>query len=121
MYDYGHACQATGPEEVTRLFTHVTQCLLLHTLLHAFYDECNHLHSHCYNFDLRFIFDSCLFDLRPHTPFFIFGGRDPIVHFVTGTLLTLLNGANPYVRGNAVSNLQNVVYVALLFDFYPLQ
>jgi len=32
----------------------------------------------------------------------------------------LLNSTNPYVRGNAISNLQNDVYVALLFDFCPL-
>jgi len=41
MYDYGHVCQATGPEEVTSLFMHVAQFFLLHTLLHVFYDEYN--------------------------------------------------------------------------------
>jgi len=54
MNDYGQACEATGPEEVTSLFMHVAQFLLLNTLLHDFYDDCNHLHSHCCNFDLGF-------------------------------------------------------------------
>jgi hypothetical protein len=77
MYDYGHACQATGAEVVIILFIHVARCLLLHTLLHVCYDECNHLHPHCYNLAYGLV-DSCLFDLRPHTPFFIVGAEIPL-------------------------------------------
>jgi hypothetical protein len=120
MYDYGHSCQATGPKEVTSLFIHVAQFLLLHTLLHVFYDECNHFHFHCYNFDLRFGWFLLVWSATSYSILYL-RGRDPVVQFVIWNLLTLLNSANPNVLGNAISSLQNVVYVALLFDFCPLQ
>jgi len=48
---------------------HVAKFLLLHTLLHVFYDEYNPTAI----ISTYGLVDSCLFDLQPYTPFFILG------------------------------------------------